>query len=109
MAMSEWSGIATTNTLDAAASDNGSGNPASAGVITTTNARDLLFATTAYAPTTFGIPTPGTWTEMTGISNVAITQDAWYRTESVAGTFALQVPRSGGRWDAAVAALRIAL
>lgn len=108
LAVSEWSGLVTTTSLDVAAANDGIANPVTAGGITTTNARDLvLFAASAYAPNTYGMPSPGAWTAMTGIATQVITQSAWYRIESATGTFAPQVTQSSGGWDAVVAALRI--
>jgi hypothetical protein len=109
LAVSEWSGLSTTSTVDKAASTYGSGNPVSAGSIQTANARDvIIFAATAYTPNTYGVPSPGTWTPMTGIAGQTNTQSAWYRVESATGTFAPQVTQTGGFWEAAIVALRIA-
>lgn len=109
LAVSEWSGLASTMALDGAAANDGIANPVTAGGIMTTNARDLvLFGASAFAPNTYGAPGPGSWTAMTGIATQLITQSTWYRIESSTGTFAPQVTQSGGSWDAVVAALRIA-
>jgi hypothetical protein len=109
LAVSEWAGLATSSTLDKGTATDGTSATISAGSITTTNARDLImFAASAPAPNTFGAPTPGTWTAMTGISTPLITQAVWYRIESTTGTFAPQVTHTGGAWDAALVAQRIA-
>jgi hypothetical protein len=108
LAVSEWAGLATTTPLDRAIANDGIANPVTAGAITTTNARDLvLFAASAYAPNTYGVPGPGAWTAMTGITTSLVTQGAWYRIESTTATLAPQVTRSGGSWDAVLVALRI--
>jgi hypothetical protein len=110
IAVSEWSGLATTNSLDAARAENGTGNPVSAASITTTNARDLLlFAATTAAPNTYATPTPGTWTAMPAISSPTFVQGEWYRIVTTPGAYAPQVTQTGADgWEAAVAALRIA-
>lgn len=109
LAVSEWSGLATTMSLDAASANDGFAGPVTAGAITTTNARDLvLFAASAYAPSTYGVPSPGAWTAMTGIDTNMITQRAWYRIEATTGMLAPQVTYTGGTWDAAIVSLRIA-
>jgi hypothetical protein len=109
LAVSEWTGLATTATLDRATSTDGTSATISAGSITTTNAHDLvLFGASAPAPNSYGTPTPGTWTAMTGIASTQITQAVWYRIETTTGTLAPQVSHTGSGWDAALAALRIA-
>jgi hypothetical protein len=107
--VSEWSGLATTGSLDQATVADGTVGPASAGSITTTNALDLVvFAASAYTPSTFGSPAPGTWASLTPISGAAVTQRVWYRIENATGTFAPTVAQSGGFWDALLAAFRLA-
>src|SRR5262245_22820358 len=62
LAVSEWTNLATTATLDIARSTSGAGTTASAGTLTTANARDLIvFAVSAQAPNTFGTPSQGPW------------------------------------------------
>jgi hypothetical protein len=108
LSVSEWSGLATTNVIDAAAADDGTAVSATAGAIATTSAPDLVFfAASAFAANTFGNPTPNAWTAMTPIAG-STTMGAWYRVESATGTFAPSVTHTGAEWDAAVAALRIA-
>ncbi len=108
LSVSEWSGLATTSPLDGANANDGTAATISAGSITTTNARDLvIFAASAFAPNTFGTPTPGTWTALTPISNTLITQAVWYQQQAATGTFAPQVTHTEGDWDAAVVALRL--
>jgi len=104
MSVSEWSGLAA---LDAARSTFGATSPASAGAITTTGPDLLLFAVADSVPNTFGTPTPGTWTAMTGTTGM-YTQLEWYRTEMVAGTYVPTVSETAGAWDAAIAAFHIA-
>lgn len=107
----EWSGLATTQTLDQAALDNALSNTVSAGSITTTHAYDLLvFDATAAAGASFGMPTPGTWTALPNVlAGLSVLQVAWYRVETATGTFAPQVTKTGGgAWDANLVALRIA-
>jgi len=106
----EWSGAQVVNILDKARSTSGSTSPASAGSIAPTNAKDLvLFAASAYAPNTFGTPSPETWTPLTGISQTAITQREWYLVQSAAMSHAPAVPldNPGAGWDAAIATFRL--
>lgn len=110
ISVSEWDGLATTNSLDAAHAAYGTANPVTAGSIATTNAHDLLvFAATTALPSTHGAPTPGSWTAMQGVSSATHTQSAWYRVVTTAGPQAPQVVQSGtAGWEAAIAAFRIA-
>ena len=110
MHVAEWSGLATTNSIDTARADDGAGATITAGSITTTTTRDLLlFAATASSPTTFGTPTPGTWVTLQGITSTTFSQGEWYRIVTANDTFAPSVTQTGsGNWEAAVAAFRIA-
>ena len=110
ISVSEWSGLATTNLLDAAHAADGDANPVTAGSIATTNAHDLLvFAATTALPSTHGAPAPGSWTAMQGVSTTTHTQSAWYRVVTTAGPQAPQVVQSGAAgWEAAIAAFRTA-
>lgn len=108
MSVTEWSGLATTNTLDMATAASGSTSPAAAGSITTSGPALVLFSIADQAPTTFGSPTPGTWTALAGTSG-AYVQLEWYRIVTTSGTFAPQVTTTNTNWDAAIAALRFVL
>jgi hypothetical protein len=106
--VSEWSGLVTTNPLDLATATSGSASPASAGTITTSHAPDLLiFGAADYVPNTFGTPTGGPWTLLDSITSNSI-QTVWYRVATTTGTYEAQVPETLHRWDAAIAAFRIA-
>ncbi len=107
MLVSEWSGLATTNTLDAAHAANGVTSPASAGSITTTTRDLVLVGVSAYVPDTLGTPAPGAWTAMTPVTGMIAMQSSWYQL-APAGTFAPQITTTGTPWDAAIAALRVA-
>jgi hypothetical protein len=110
MSVSEWSGLAATNTLDQASADHDGINPVTAGSITTTHAPDLVvFAATTALPNTFTSPTPGTWTALQGIVSATHMQNVWYRTVTTAGAQAPQVLENRAEgWEAAIAAFRIA-
>ena len=110
LAVSEWSGLAPTATLDVASDNDGLGSGTiSAGSITTTNARDLVvFAAASFTPNTFGAPAPGTWTAMTPIDTTGASQGAWYRVISATATLSPTVSHTGGDWDAALVGFRLA-
>jgi len=110
MAVSEWSGLATTSPLDVARADAGTGNPLGAGEITTANARDLLlFAATTPVPSSHGSPAPDAWTTMQGVTSETTVQGAWYRIETATGSYSPQVGHtSSDGWEAAVVAFRLA-
>jgi len=106
--LTEWSGLATANTLDGSAVLDGMTSPASAGAIVTTNPRDLiLFAISNGSPNTFGVPGPGTWTALPLLDH-AVIQAAWYLVADTAASFAPEVSETGHTWDAALVGLRIA-
>jgi hypothetical protein len=108
MAVTEWSGMATTNVLDLATVADGTTSPASAGTLVTTNARDLIvFAVADGSPNMFGAPAPGAWTAMTGL-DAPISQLEWYQLRASTGTIAPEVTETAGAWDAAIAAFRTA-
>jgi hypothetical protein len=108
MNVSEWSGLATANALEAATAKDGIQSPATAGTVTTTGTQDLLlFAVTNLMPDTAGQPAPGTWHGLSLIQATAIDQHAWYGVVA-AGTYAPQVTETGNAWDAAIVALRAA-
>jgi hypothetical protein len=105
LVVSEWSGLTTPVVLDGAISTFGTTSPASAGSISTTGATLVLFAAANGGSNTFGAPTPGTWTAMTGITGVNM-QNEWYRVAPSPGTFAPAVTETANAWDAAIAAFR---
>jgi hypothetical protein len=108
MAVGEWSGLATTGTLDAARAAGGTTNPARAGSIATISSHDLLvFAVANDGPGSFGVPAPGSWIAMPpGAGSIA--HGAWYRIADAAGSYMPEVSAGGGSWDAALVALRSA-
>ncbi len=107
--VSEWTGLATVNTLDAAIGASGSVSPASAGTITTTSAPDLLvFGAASFLPNAFGPPTDGAWTALDTRDNDSSSQTVWYRIAPTAGDIAPTVTETRNSWDAALAAFRIA-
>ena len=109
MAVSEWSGMASANVLDGARSTAGTTSPASAGALATTHAHDLLiFAVTDNTPNTFGAPTQGAWTAMTGVTAAPLVQATWYREVAATGSYNPTVTETGHGWDAAAAAFRVA-
>jgi hypothetical protein len=106
LSVSEWSGLATTNVLDKARATSGLTSPASAGMIATANAHDLLlFGVANDSPNTFGNPAPGTWLPLTPVTG-NIVQSEWYRVVNATGTYAPAVSETAHAWDAALAALR---
>ena len=109
MAVSEWSGMASTNVLDSTRSISGNTSPAGAGTLATTNAHDvLIFAVTDDTPNTFGAPTQGPWSAMTGVSPPPLVQAAWYREVSTAGSYGPTVTETAHSWESAAAAFRAA-
>jgi hypothetical protein len=109
MAVSEWSGMASTNVLDGARSTAGGASPAGAGTLATTHAHDLLvFAVADNTPNTFGAPTSGPWATMTGVTATPIVQAAWYREVLAMGSYGPTVTETAHSWDAAAAAFRVA-
>ncbi len=109
MAVSEWSGLTTTSVLDVTGSTSGGASPAGPGTIATTHAHDLLiFAVTDSTPNTFGAPTPGAWTAMTGVTAAPVVQAAWYREVTATGSYAPTVTETAHSWDSAAAAFRVA-
>jgi hypothetical protein len=109
MTVTEWSDMATSNVLDATHASANSSSPASSGAIVTTTARDLvIFGVADGAPNTFGAPSQGTWSALTGVSSNVIVQSEWYQVVSATGTYNPQVTETHHDWDAAIAALRIA-
>ena len=109
LSVTEWSGLATTSSLDKAVASSGTTTTASAGTITTTTERDLLFFAVADENAgLFGTPTQGPWSPLAALSGAAIRQAAWHRVVSATDSYAPAVSTSGANWDAAVVALRIA-
>src|SRR5262249_39704805 len=107
IAVSEWTGLLGTATLDVARVNDGLTSPAASGVITTSYADLLLFAATDEAPNTWGMPTPAGWTAMTGVTSL-YTQVAWYRIQMTPAQIGPTVSETSHSWDAAIAGLRIA-
>jgi hypothetical protein len=109
MSVSEWSGlIHGGNPLDGAKAVAGTSSPASSGTVTTTNSRDILvFGVGDIGATTFGTPTPGTWTSVDTVTD-GVSQAVWWSETMTAGSYAPAVDESTHAWDAAVVALRIA-
>jgi hypothetical protein len=106
MNLSEWSGLLTTNLVEAGISTSGLTSPVRVASVTTKNPRDLLvFAFADGAPNVVGTPTPGTWTALTEVAPVAVTQFAWYRVVDP-GTYAPTVTETANGWDAAFVILR---
>ena len=108
MAVSEWSGMASTNVLDCAHSTSGNSSPAAAGAIATTAHDVLIFAVTDNTPNAFGAPTQGLWTAMTGVSAPPLVQAAWYREVSTVGSYNPTVTETAHSWESATAAFRVA-
>ena len=109
--VSEWSGLASTSQLDGAISSSGLTSPADAGPINTVNATDLIiFAVADIQPNTFGVPAPGNWNQLMSInaSGFQPTQAEWYRFVGATGMFDPRVTETGGNWDAAIAAFKVA-
>jgi hypothetical protein len=108
IAVSEWANLAPTNLVHAANAGSGVASPATAGPIMTTSAPSLLiFGVDVFGSSTWGLPSNGSWTPMMPIAG-AVAQAAWYRVEQTSGTFTTSVSETGGGWDAALVALRIA-
>jgi hypothetical protein len=109
LSVTEWSGLATSTSLDTAVAASGTSTTASAGTITTTNPRDLvIFAVADENAGAFGNPTQGPWSPFAVLSGNSIRQTAWHRVVSATGSYTPEVPTSGADWDAALVALRIA-
>ena len=108
LSVSEWSRLDSANTLDVAAAANGTSNPPSTGPLVTTYAHDLLVAGVAdYLPTTVANPTDGAWLVLNTATSNSI-QAVWYQVTTVPGTYSADLAGTGNRWDAAIAAFRIA-
>jgi hypothetical protein len=107
LAVSEWSGVTTPVVLEDAVAASGTTSPASAGSITTPGPALVMFGVANGSPNTFGAPTPGTWTLMTGVAGADV-QNEWYGVATGAGTFAPTVTETAHVWDAAIAAFRYA-
>ncbi len=110
MLVTEWSGLATTLTLDGVSNGAGMTSPAApSGPIVTTHAHDLLlFAVADYLPNTFG--TPSGFTALTAIPGTptGVNQAAWYRVVTTTGTYTTSVSETGNEWNAVLVALKIA-
>ncbi len=106
MEVSEWSGLDAANLLDQATAAAGTTSPASAGSITTTSRDLVIFGIADLKASTLGTPA-GTWTAMTGIANLSVTQSEWYQLAAPAVAIAPTVTETSHMWDAAIVALRI--
>ncbi|MBV8759705.1 MAG: hypothetical protein JO257_20620 [Deltaproteobacteria bacterium] len=105
--VSEWSGLLTSNLVDAAHAAHALVSPADPGAITTTYAHDLVvLGVNDFGPNTYGTPAPGTWTALTAI-NADITLAGWYRIVTPS-TIDPSVSETDHEWDAAIAAFRVA-
>lgn len=108
MNLSEWSGLSTTLTLDGAIAMGGTASPATAGMLPTAHAHDLLiFTASDNTPNTYGTPAPGAWTQMTGVQVANCVQAEWYTIVTTTGTYAPSVSVTNLAWDAAIAAFQI--
>lgn len=109
MNVSEWSGLATVDLLDAATADGSGIGAPTAGPIATSHAHDLVVFAVADNPgSTFGTPAPGMWTALDSIKTI-VSQGEWFQVLDVTTTaLAPRVDDTGAGWDAAVIALRAA-
>ena len=106
--VSEWSGMASTNVLDASASTAGTSSPASAGSAGVAPRELTLFAAADLTPNTFGTPMQGTWTALTPATTSTTVQQVWYAVAATTGTLAPTVSETAHSWDAAIASFRAA-
>jgi hypothetical protein len=105
--VSEWSGLLTSDPLDTAVAMAGTSNPASTGMLTTTNANDLLISGVAdFLPTAIGDPTTSAWTKLNTFTSNSV-QTVWYQTTTAIGTYDATLASASNRWDAAIAAFRL--
>jgi len=111
----EWSGLVATKqeVLDAASAGSGGVSPASAPTIMTTHPADLVvFGISDLDETSMiGAPTDGPWQALDPIKVLDDSiQRSWYRTISTAGSLAPAVadPAAKPKWDAAIAAFKVA-
>ncbi|MGE5182393.1 MAG: hypothetical protein ACM31C_10045 [Acidobacteriota bacterium] len=108
MNLSEWSGLSTTLTFDGAIAQGGTTSPASAGMLPTGHAHDLvIFTVSDNTPNTYGMPGPGTWTAMTPVQISNCGQVEYYSIVNATGTYAPSVSVTTLTWDAAIAAFQI--
>lgn len=101
--VTDWSGMASTNVLDASASTAGTSSPAGAGSAGVTPRELTLFAAADLTPNTFGTPTQGAWTALMPASTSTTVQQVWYVVAATTGTLAPTVSESAHSWDAAIA------
>jgi len=103
--VTEWSGTASANVLDAAASASGTSSPASAGAASLATRELAVFAVADLTPNTFGTPTQGTWTALMPVSSSTTTQQAWFAVAASGGSVTPTVTETGHSWEAAIASL----
>jgi hypothetical protein len=109
ISVSEWAGLSTTSPLDQVGHASNTTTAPATATVTTVNARDLMiFAVADAASTTFGTPAPGTWTALTDANNSVTVQSAWFEAVSNASSYIPTVSQTGAKWDAAIAAFRVA-
>ena len=106
--VTEWSGIATSNVLEDAASASGTASPARTGSVAIEPRELVIFVVSDGKPSMFGTPGPGTWTALMPVSSDSSVQQAWYAVATSTGTVAPTVSETGHSWDAAVASFRAA-
>jgi hypothetical protein len=106
MNLTEWSGLAAQNLVEAGISTSGVTSPVHVASVTTSSPHDLIvFAFADGAPNVVGVPGPGNWIALDEVAPVAITQFAWYRIVTP-GTYAPTVTETANGWDAAFVILR---
>jgi hypothetical protein len=109
ISVSEWAGLSTTSPLDQVGHASDTTLAPATATVNTVNVRDLvIFAVADAAPTAFGTPAPGTWTGLTDANDSVTDQSAWFEAVSSAGSYIPTVSQTGAKWDAAIAAFRVA-
>lgn len=107
--VTEWSGLAATNTVDMHTETGMAGGPTTTGFINmavnTSSAPDLLiFGVACYG--TIG-PPAASWTPLSQVvAGAMITQRAWYEPAPATQQYVVDVPYTDD-WDAALVAFRI--
>jgi len=106
--VTEWSGTAAANVLDASASISGTSSPAGAGGVAAAARELVVFAVADQTPNTFGTPAPSTWTALMPVTSNATAQQAWYAVATTTGSIAPSVTETNHSWDAAIASFHAA-
>lgn len=101
----EWSGLATSNVLDMAASTAGTASPAAAGAVTASAHELVIFGVGDQTPNTFGVP-GGAWMPLTAVSSNATVQNVWYEVVASSTMITPAVTETHHNWDAAIATFR---